>query len=110
LNPDKAFIDKERSITAQELPLEFMMNAMRLKNGVPIDLFYSNTGVLLNEIQTTIDHCVSRGLLELEQKQLRPTETGFAFLNELLDAFLPENFPQLASQANRSATIAIKEL
>ncbi len=110
LNTDKPFIDKERIIAPQELPIEFMMNALRLKNGVPKELFQQATGIAFNELQPVIDRLIKRGLLELTKTQLLPTETGFCFLNELLDEFMPDNFKKLTNLAGSLPKIKIKEL
>ncbi len=106
LNPDKAFIDNTRELAPQDLPLEFMMNAMRLKNGVAIDSFYPRTGILLKQIEPAIERCQARELAEISQGMLRPTANGFMFLNELISEFMPENFPEL----NIGQKITIKEL
>lgn len=106
LNPEKSFIDNTRVVSNQDLPLEFMMNAMRLKQGVNLNSFYSRTGVMLSELDKAIEHCEQRGLIEVEQGEIRPSETGFVFLNEILNEFLPEKFPQLQSPT----TIPFKEV
>jgi coproporphyrinogen III oxidase-like Fe-S oxidoreductase len=97
LNPEKSFIDNTRVVTNQDLPLEFMMNAMRLKQGVPLESFYSRTGILNKEIETAIERCQQRDLIELDHGAIKPSTTGFVFLNEILNEFLPEKFPNLHS-------------
>ncbi len=106
LNKEKLFIDNTRVLEHQELPLEFMLNAMRLKNGVSEELFFQTTGLLLSQIKGAIERCASRGLIKQENNIIQPTETGFRFLNEILTEFMDDDFPAL-KQANR---IAIKEL
>lgn len=97
LNKEKSFIDNNRTVTNQELPLEFMMNAMRLEHGVPLQSFNSRTGILNKEIETAIERCQQRGLIDLDQGVIKPSTTGFVFLNEILNEFLPEKFPNLSS-------------
>lgn len=106
LNPEKSFIDKTRIVKPQELPLEFMMNAMRLKNGVKTDSFYSRTGLLLSQIEDANNQCLSRGLIEMVDGQIRPTETGFVFLNEILSEYMDDKFPKL----NNNEQILFKEI
>ena len=106
LNPEKPYIDNERILQQHELPLEFMLNAMRLKDGINEDLFFQTTGLLLSQIKHAVEKCISRGLIVKENKNIRPTETGFRFLNEILSEFMDDNFPEL-KQGKR---IAIKEL
>ena len=106
LDSNKSLIAQRREIPAQELPLEFMMNAMRLKGGVPSELFFQTTGLLLPQIQNAIEQAQSDQLIELNQSHIRPTAKGYQFLNELLELFMPENFPQLAERPS----ITIKNL
>ncbi len=95
LDPNKSIIDTQKKIPQQELPLEFMMNAMRLKNGVEQSLFFETTGLLLNQIQPVLNKAVDQGLLELTENRIKPSAQGYRFINETLELFMPENFPQL---------------
>jgi len=106
LNKQKAFIDQTKILQKQDLPLEFMMNTMRLKDGVNEDLFFQTTGILLSQINHAVEKCIKRGLLDRDNNIIKPTETGFRFLNEILTEFMPENFSGL-DQASR---IKITEL
>lgn len=106
LNPEKSFLDNERVIQQQELPLEFMLNAMRLKNGIHEDLFFQTTGLLLSQIKHAIEKCINKGLIIKKNKNIRPTETGFRFLNDILAEFTDDVFSDL-DHVNR---ITIKEL
>lgn len=96
LDNSKTLIDVEKQLTQQELPLEFMMNAMRLKNGVDSELFFQTTGMLLEQLEPRLSQAETDGLLARTTNNIRPTNQGFAFLNQLLEQFLPENFPKLA--------------
>jgi len=75
-------------ISRDELGFEFMMNALRLTEGVPANLFQQRTGLSLH----TLDHAVrtarGKGLLTADQSRLQPTLLGQRFLNELLELFL----------------------
>ncbi|MEP2301937.1 MAG: radical SAM family heme chaperone HemW, partial [Kangiellaceae bacterium] len=106
LNKEKSFVDKTRTVTNQELPLEFMMNAMRLKQGVSLNSFSPRTGIPVNQIEKSIERCQQRGLVELEQNIIKPTSTGYVFLNEILNEFMPEKFPQL----DKTERILFKEV
>jgi len=97
LNPDKSFIDTSRQIPPAEFPLEFMMNAMRLKNGIDESLFFKTTGLLLGQIEPALAQAENAGFLERTESRLRPSPNGYQFLNELLECFMPENFSQLGS-------------
>jgi len=106
LNKDKSFIDQTRILPPQELPLEFMMNAMRLKAGVDESLFFQTTGILLSQLTHAIKRAVDRGLLIKKNKLIQPTEIGFRFLNEILSEFTAADFSNL-SHENK---IVIKEI
>lgn len=88
LDAAKAFRAGGKSLSAEELPFDFLMNALRLVDGVPSELFPARTGLSLDRIAPTLDHAVRRGLLEPWHTRLRPTERGRLFLNDLLEMFL----------------------
>lgn len=76
-------------IPQDELGFEFMMNALRLIDGVPVDLFQQHTGLNIRTLEATIEKAQSKGLLIIESGKIRPTLLGQRFLNELLELFLP---------------------
>lgn len=84
------FVQEQRDVAALDLPFEFMMNALRLTDGVPATLFGSRTGLSLSAIAAPIDEAITTGLLAEDPLTLRPTEKGQRFLNDLLALFLPE--------------------
>jgi coproporphyrinogen III oxidase-like Fe-S oxidoreductase len=79
---------KETTIPPRELPFEFMLNALRLTEGVPAALFEERTGLSAMVIQRKLALARERGLLEEDASRIRPTERGRRFLNELLQLFL----------------------
>jgi len=85
-------------IPQQDLPLEFMLNALRLKQGFDSDLFFNTSGLLITQLEAALKKAESKGLIERNNKIIRPTRHGFQFLNELLELFMPENFPLLADK------------
>lgn len=89
LNPAKAFQAGERVLEAVDLPFEFMMNALRLVNGVPAELFEQRTGLPLQAIAEACREARAQGLLAEDDRRLRPSERGQLFLNDLLQQFLP---------------------
>ncbi|WP_185268027.1 radical SAM family heme chaperone HemW [Halopseudomonas xiamenensis] len=88
LNPDKAFRAGNKILTADELPFDFLMNTLRLVDGVPSAWYQQRTGQPIDSAAARLDQAVQRGLLEPWQQQLRPTERGRLFLNDLLEMFL----------------------
>ncbi|NOU25315.1 MAG: oxygen-independent coproporphyrinogen III oxidase-like protein [Methylotenera sp.] len=81
-------IEREWSISQEELGFEFIMNALRLINGVPIALFQQRTGLNIQVLESAIKNAQSKGLLLVENGKLQPTLLGQRFLNELLELFL----------------------
>ncbi|PIT14690.1 YggW family oxidoreductase [Snodgrassella alvi] len=75
-------------VSVQDLPFEFMLNALRLTGGVPSAWFSERTGLPLSVIQHAITQAVERGLLDANPLYLRPTKLGRSFLNDLLALFL----------------------
>jgi len=84
------FIQEEHSVGVAELPFEFMMNALRLSEGVPRSLFQERTGLPLDVIEAQLIIARQRGLLEITDTQIRPTGQGRRFLNDLLEIFLTD--------------------
>ncbi|TVT59454.1 MAG: oxygen-independent coproporphyrinogen III oxidase-like protein [Azoarcus sp. PHD] len=82
------FIQERRDVGTTELPFEFMMNALRLTDGVPHTLFAERTGLPLASIEAELIDARKRGLLDTANNTLRPTEQGRRFLNDLLQVFL----------------------
>ena len=85
-NPHDAI---ERKIVApQDLPFEFMMNALRLVDGVPSAYFGERTGVSVAKISQQIKIAQQKGLLDSNPMFFRPTNLGRRFLNDLIEIFL----------------------
>ena len=81
-------IADSRTLTRADLPFEFMMNALRLAEGVPAALFEERTGLPLSVCAAELQAARVRGLLEPDTDRLRPTLQGQRFLNDLLELFL----------------------
>ncbi|MDR1461563.1 MAG: radical SAM family heme chaperone HemW [Azoarcus sp.] len=84
------FVQERHTVDAAELPFEFMMNALRLSDGVPLRLFHERTGLPLSAAAAGLATARARGLLDLSRNRLRPTARGQRFLNDLLQIFLPD--------------------
>lgn len=83
-------LEEERTVTSDELPFEFMMNALRLTEGFPVSLFSARTGQSLTAALPMLEEAQRRGLIERDALHIRPTLLGQRFLNELLQLFLAE--------------------
>lgn len=77
-----------RRVAPADLPGEFMMNALRLIDGVPLGLFSERTGLPLSAIEKSALAARCAGLLDVTDGRLRPTAQGRRFLNRLLQYFL----------------------
>lgn len=93
LRQPRAYMDSptqansERLLT-EALPLEFMMNLLRLSEGAPQSLYEARTGQSWEMIEARCLLAEKRGLLDLSGQRLKPTQTGRLFLNDLLEMFL----------------------
>ncbi|MFZ3086709.1 MAG: radical SAM family heme chaperone HemW [Methylotenera sp.] len=81
-------VERVWNISQDELGFEFMMNALRLTEGVPLNLFQQRTGLNLLTLGNAIRAAQNKGLLTLQHERIQPTLFGQRFLNELLELFL----------------------
>ena len=81
-------ISSEVELDQADLCFEFMLNALRLKNGFDTRLFHDNTGLSLNILLPTLKLACDKGLLEFNGNRITPTELGFCHLNDLQELFL----------------------
>ncbi|MBG0757816.1 YggW family oxidoreductase [Vibrio cidicii] len=89
-NMVKPYLDSEQLVTAQERPFEFFMNRFRLMEACPKQDFIDTTGLGLEAIATTIQWALEMGYLREDATQWQITEKGKLFLNDLLEAFMPD--------------------
>lgn len=82
-------VSSRHAVPADELPLEFMLNALRLNDGVPTGSFSARTGLAPAAIRRPLVEARARGLLDRDPLRLRPTPLGQRFLNDLLGLFGP---------------------
>lgn len=75
-------------VAAEDLPFEFMMNVLRLHEGVPSSLFSKRTGLPLAVMEPLLQQARQRGMLVDDPATLAPTPQGRLFLNDLLEIFL----------------------
>jgi putative oxygen-independent coproporphyrinogen III oxidase len=84
-------VAQSHEVSRAELPFEFMLNALRLKEGVPLTAFMDRTGMSLSAIDRNLQLAQQRGLLLVDHARIQPTEKGFDFLSDLQALFLPES-------------------
>ena len=84
-------VQDEFDVAAEELPFEFMMNALRLNQGFETALFAERTGLPLEGIENTLRQAEQDGLIERTPGCIAPTRHGQRFLNRLLERFLADD-------------------
>ncbi len=77
-----------KRIDEQDLPFEFMMNALRLNQGVPAQFYAQRTGLPLDTLAERLTSLRQRQLLQDDSTQLACTEQGHLFLNSVLEEFI----------------------
>jgi len=82
-------IGGDETVTAEQLPFEFMLNALRLNDGVAMDLFPAHTGLSAEVIAASLHEARAKGWLTDDAEHLQATPLGRRFLNDLIEVFLP---------------------
>ena len=77
-----------REIPAKDLPFEFMLNTLRLTDGVDTVTFGERTGLPLNVVSKGLDEASKKGLLDPNPSRLKATGQGLRYLNNLQELFL----------------------
>ena len=77
-------------VARRDLPFEFMLNALRLRDGFALSAFTERTGLPLSAIRAALGEAQAKGWLTEEGGLVRPTERGFDFLSDLQALFLPD--------------------
>lgn len=83
-----AKVSNEHEVARKDLPFEFMLNALRLKEGVAVTQFLERTGLPPSSIAKALETGRGRGLLSMEPARIQPTDRGFDFLSDLQQLFL----------------------
>jgi oxygen-independent coproporphyrinogen-3 oxidase len=79
-----------QEVAAEDLPFEFMMNALRLAAGFPASMFQERTGLEFAAVLPALQRAEALGLLRVDPHRVTPTPRGRRFLNDLLQLFLPD--------------------
>lgn len=80
---------QEAEVSRADLPFEFMLNALRLKDGFALPQFSERTGLPITAIQQGLQEAERQGLIERDLARVKPSVRGFDFLNDLQALFLP---------------------
>jgi oxygen-independent coproporphyrinogen-3 oxidase len=83
-----AALAQDEDVRRVDLPFEFMLNALRLREGFALQDFTERTGLPLSAIAAGLAEGERRGLLVRDAARVRPSEKGFDFLSDLQEIFL----------------------
>ena len=81
-------VSQRDRVSAADLPFEFMLNALRLVDGVDQSVFEDRTGLSILAIQVPIKKALDKGLLVDSIDRFKASELGLRFLNDLQEMFL----------------------
>jgi putative oxygen-independent coproporphyrinogen III oxidase len=79
-----------RPVPQTDLPFEFAMNALRLREGFPPALFSERAGLPASAIEPRLEALAGEGLMEWQNGRWQASSRGFRFLNEVVARFLPD--------------------
>lgn len=76
-------------ISQAQLPLEFVMNHLRLKTGFSLNDYQNMTGLEPSSLEPALSQCIDAGLLINDGQRFFCSEQGWDFLDEILEKFMP---------------------
>ncbi len=79
----------ENMIEPSELPLEFLMNQLRLKQGFTLAHYQAVTDLNAITLEPALSDCIKAGLLIEHENVYRCTDQGWNFLDNVLQKFIP---------------------
>ncbi len=84
-------LQEDSRVGRDDIGFEFMLNVLRLTDGVPAALFAERTGCPLALVRRGLERAAARGLIEQDPTTIRPTPLGRRFLNDLQSLFLADS-------------------
>jgi len=90
--PEQYLQDNANSLTKieiDELPLEYMMNQLRLREGFNLDEYQKRTGCEASSLQAVLFDCLKEGLLIQSNEQYVCSDKGWDFIDSILEKFMP---------------------
>ena len=81
-------LSQDEDVKRADLPFEYMLNALRLRDGFLLQDFVARTGLPLTSIEPGLQQAEEKGLITRDMVRVRPTERGFDFLSDLQSLFL----------------------
>lgn len=86
---DAAHRRSESVVAIEQLPVEFVMNQLRLQEGFDLRHFQASTGLNPQALEPALSGCIAQGLLINEQQRIRCSNRGWNFLDDILEKFIP---------------------
>ena len=83
-------VTQSTEVSRQDLPFEFMLNALRLRGGFALEDYVDRTGQAMTSVQKALQKAETMGLIGRDLHRVWPTEKGFDFLSDLQALFLSE--------------------
>ena len=83
-----SMIAGETKLARHDIGFEFMLNTTRLVDGFKTQLFQQHTGLAINIIEKELQQAVDMELIQWDLSQIKPTQRGLRYLNELQAIFL----------------------
>jgi oxygen-independent coproporphyrinogen-3 oxidase len=77
-------------VVIDELPLEYLMNQLRLKSGFNLDHYQLMTGLKAMTLEPGLTTCVDQGLLIKQDNRFFCSAKGWNFLDDILENFMPQ--------------------
>ena len=83
-------VAQDEEVRRADLTFEYMLNALRLREGFALQDFSERTGLPITAIARGLEEAERKGLIERDMARVRPTERGFDFLSDLQALFLAD--------------------
>ena len=81
---------QDEDVKRADLPFEYMLNALRLREGFALQDYLDRTGLPMSSIAKALDQAEAKGLITRDFARVQPTERGFDFLSDLQELFLAD--------------------
>ena len=84
-------VSNEHEVARRDLPFEYMLGALRLREGFELARYTERTGLPLSSVNAALALAQAKGLIERDAATdaMKPTVRGFDFLSDLQALFLP---------------------
>ena len=82
-------VSNQVEVARRDLPFEFMLGALRLREGFELTAFTERTGLPLSTVLPALQRASQQGLVQVDGDHVMPSARGFDFLSNLQSLFLP---------------------